>query len=72
MRKRPSAARITTGIDTGSGAHPQATATEIAPKDTWLSPSPIMEYRFSTNDTPSSAAHRDTSIPTTKARTING
>ena len=56
----------TTGMDTGSGAHPQATATDKAPKDTWLRPSPIMEYRFSTRGTPKSAAHTDTKIPTTK------
>ena len=71
-RSRPRAAKITTGMDTGSGAQPQATAMDRAPKDTWLRPSPIMEYRLSTRGTPSSAAHRDTRMPTTKARTIKG
>ena len=59
-------------MDTGSGAQPQATAMDRAPKDTWLRPSPIMEYRLSTRGTPSSAAHRDTRMPTTKARTMKG
>ena len=72
IRSSPRAARTTTGMDTGRGAHPQATATDSAPKDTWLRPSPIMEYRFSTRGTPKSAEHTDTKIPTTKARTING
>ena len=54
---------MTTGMDTGSGAQPQASATDSAPKDTWLSPSPIMEYRLSTSGTPSSAAHSDSSTP---------
>ena len=72
IRSSPRAARTTTGMETGSGAHPQATATDSAPKDTWLRPSPIMEYRFSTRGTPKSAAHTDTKIPTTKARTMNG
>ena len=72
IRSRHSAAMITTGMDTGRGAQPQATATASAPKDTWLSPSPIMEYRFSTSGTPSSAAHSDTRMPTTKARRMNG
>ena len=71
-RSRPRAAKITTGMDTGSGAQPQATAMDRAPKDTWLRPSPIMEYRLSTRGTPSSAAHRDTRMPTTKARTMKG
>ena len=43
IRSSPSAASTTTGIDTGSGAQPQASAMLSAPKDTWLSPSPIME-----------------------------
>ena len=43
MRSRPSAASTTTGMDTGSGAQPQASAMLSAPKDTWLRPSPIME-----------------------------
>ena len=72
IRSSPSAARITTGMDTGSGAQPQASAMLSAPKDTWLSPSPIMEYRFSTSGTPSSAAHSATRIPTTNARRMNG
>ena len=49
-----------------------ASATDSAPKDTWLSPSPIMEYRLSTSGTPSSAAHSDSSTPAAKARTIKG
>ena len=41
--RRKNAARITTGIDTLSGDQPTATATDRAPKDTWDSPSPIIE-----------------------------
>ena len=72
IRSSPSAATMTTGMDTGSGAQPQASATDSAPKDTWLSPSPIMEYRLSTSGTPSSAAHSDSSTPAAKARTMKG
>ena len=43
IRSRATAARITTGMDTGRGAQPQARAMARAPKDTWLRPSPIME-----------------------------
>ncbi len=37
------AAMTTTGMENQSGARPQAMETASAPKDTWLSPSPIME-----------------------------
>lgn len=43
MRKRKKAASITTGMETFKGAKPKATATDKAPKETWESPSPIME-----------------------------
>ena len=42
MRSSTSAATITTGMLTATGAQPQATAMARAPKLTWLSPSPIM------------------------------
>ena len=72
MRSRKNAARITTGMDTHRGDQPAATAMDSAPKDTWDSPSPIIEYRFNTRLTPSRDAHRDTSAPPTIARTIKG
>ena len=50
----------------------RATAMARAPKETWLRPSPIMEYRFSTRGTPSSAAQRLTSVPAIRARCIKG
>ncbi|MPM69567.1 hypothetical protein SDC9_116514 [bioreactor metagenome] len=71
-RSKKNADKITTGIEKYSGVTPSATATARAPKDTWLSPSPIMEYRFKTSDTPSSAAHRLTSTPAISARCIKG
>ena len=40
---RKKAATTTTGIDTFKGDQPMARATERAPKETWDSPSPIME-----------------------------
>ena len=67
-RSRNTAAATTTGTATASGASPSADATASAPKPTWESPSPIMEKRLSTSDTPSSAAHSDTSTPTMSAR----
>ena len=42
-RSSSTAARITTGTATASGARCSAEATASAPKPTWLSPSPIME-----------------------------
>ena len=42
-RSRKNAARITTGMEKYSGVNPRATAMASAPKDTWESPSPIME-----------------------------
>ncbi len=69
---RRNAASTTTGIDTGSGDQPMATATDSAPNDTWDSPSPIIEYRFSTSVTPRSAAQSDTRIPPRKALTRKG
>jgi hypothetical protein len=41
-----------------------------APKPTWLKPSPIIEYFFSTKITPSNAAHSETKEPTMKALVI--
>ena len=41
--RRKNAASTTTGMDTFKGDQPMARATERAPKDTWESPSPIME-----------------------------
>ena len=70
-RSSRKAAITTTGTATVMGARPSAEATASAPKPTWLRPSPIMEYRFSTRHTPKRAAHRETSRPTTPARTIN-
>ena len=72
IRSSKTAAATTTGIETARGAHPKATATERAPKDTWDSPSPIMEYRFRTRLTPRRAAQRDSISPPAMARTING
>ena len=72
MRSRKKAASTTTGMEKYSGVKPRATAMARAPKETWLSPSPIMEYRFSTRDTPSRAQHRDTSVPATSARRMKG
>ena len=40
---RMKAAATTTGMENHRGAKPQATATDSAPNDTWLSPSPIIE-----------------------------
>ena len=62
----------TTGIESFKGAIPKAIAMESAPKDTWDSPSPIMENFFSTRLTPSRAAQREIKIPTIKARIIKG
>ena len=59
-------------MDTCRGDQPKATAMDRAPKDTWDSPSPIMEYRFNTKLTPKRAAHRDTSTPPARALTRNG
>ena len=42
-RSSTNAAMTTTGMENHSGAKPHATATDSAPNDTWLSPSPIME-----------------------------
>ena len=70
--RRKKAANTTTGMDTPRGAHPAATAMDRAPKDTWDSPSPIMEYRFRTRLTPKRAAHREIRIPPMRARTKNG
>ena len=72
IRSRKKAARTTTGMEKYSGVIPRATAMARAPKDTWLRPSPIMEYRFSTRDTPSRAAHRLTSTPAMRARCMKG
>ena len=58
MRSSKNADSRTTGMATAMGAKVNAVATERAPKPTWDSPSPIIEYRLSTRLTPSSAAHR--------------
>jgi hypothetical protein len=68
-RRRKKAAATTTGIATANGAAFIAVARARAPKPTWESPSPIMEYRFNTRLTPSKAAQTDTREPTIKART---
>ena len=67
-RRRRKAAATTTGMEKYSGVNPRAAAMARAPKDTWLRPSPIMEYRFRTKGTPSRAAQRLTSTPATRAR----
>ena len=43
IRRSKKAARITTGMENQRGVKPRATAMARAPKDTWESPSPIME-----------------------------
>ena len=43
IRRRKKAASTTTGIDTLRGDQPIARAMDNAPKETWDSPSPIME-----------------------------
>lgn len=67
-RSSSTAATITVGTATARGARFRAEAMARAPKPTWESPSPIMEYLFSTRDTPRSAAHKLTSTPTISAR----
>ncbi len=42
-------------------------ATAIAPKATWLSPSPMKEKRFKTSVTPRSDEQREISTPTVSA-----
>ena len=66
------AAKMTTGMEKYNGVTPSATAMASAPKETWLRPSPIMEYRFRTSGTPNRAAHRLTSTPAIKALCIKG
>ena len=66
--------RMPSGKKAGRSAavtKPRDMAMVSAPKPTWLRPSPIIEYRFSTSVTPSSDAHSDTSAPTTSARWMN-
>ena len=70
MRSSRNAAITTTGTDTASGATFIAIATDSAPNPTWERPSPIIEYRLSTRETPSRAAQRATRMPTTSARLI--
>lgn len=72
IRRSRTAAAATTGIDTARGAQLKATAIESAPKETWDSPSPIIEYRFSTRLTPRSDAQSEIQIPPIIARTRNG
>ena len=72
IRRSRTAARITTGIATASGAAFSAAATARAPKPTWESPSPIIEYLFRTRLTPSRAEQRATRAPTINARTMKG
>ena len=47
-------------------------ATDMAPKATWLRPSPIKENRLSTSVTPSRDEHRAMSTPTIRAYRTNG
>jgi AGZA family xanthine/uracil permease-like MFS transporter len=54
------------------GANPKAEAKAIAPKATWESPSPIIEYLFKTSGTPKTEQQPDIKSPTIKARSING
>ena len=56
IRSRKNAAKMTTGMEKYNGVTPSATAMASAPKETWLRPSPIMEYRFRTSGTPNRAA----------------
>ena len=72
IRRRRTAATITTGIATASGATFRDAAIARAPNPTWERPSPIMEYLFSTRLTPRRAEHSATSAPTVKARTMKG
>lgn len=82
-RRRKKAAIITTGIVKTRGFAPRnlrkalpdeenTAAVESAPKPTWESPSPIMEYLFKTRLTPRSAEQSETRAPTRKALCING
>ena len=68
--KSITAAIITTGTETSRGAILKATAMQRAPKATWPSPSPIIEYRLSTRLTPSSDAQTETIMPTATALTM--
>ena len=72
IRSRKNGAKMTTGMEKYNGVTPSATAMASAPKETWLRPSPIMEYRFRTSGTPNRAAHRLTSTPAIKALCIKG
>ena len=69
--KRRIEAITTTGIDTTRGANPRTVEIANAPKATWESPSPIIEFFLSTRDTPIKEAHRLIKTPTIKALTIN-
>ena len=66
------AAKITTGIDTVSGAQFITTAIDKAENPTCDRPSPIMEYRFKTKLTPKIAQQKETKIPTISARNMKG
>ena len=57
----------TTGMDILRGDQPMARAMDKAPKDTWESPSPMKEKRFSTSVTPSSDEQSAISTPTISA-----
>ena len=61
------AAAIVTGRVTVIGAKPQTVAIASAPKATCDSPSPIIEYLFSTRLTPSRAAQSEISTPAISA-----
>ncbi len=63
---------INIGRDTSIGFISRATAIAIAPKATWESPSPIIEYLFKTKLTPKREAQTETKKPTIKALTKNG
>ncbi len=70
--KSKTAAKITTGIETKSGAQFMTTAIDRAEKPTCDKPSPIIEYRFKTKLTPKIAQQKETKIPTTNALNMKG
>ena len=65
---RRTAQTIVTGITRSmSFVSPTTAATAMAPKATWLRPSPMKEKRRSTRVTPSREEHREISTPTIRA-----
>ena len=59
---------IATVMAIGVGARPRTIAIATAPKETWDSPSLIMDWLRSTRQTPSRAAQADMIAPATIAR----